>query len=108
MRVAHQSAVLGGLILIVALGASSPPTHADPSRYPMFAQQKPAGDVKPAFISVDQLVTDVTAGKKPVIVDVRTAEEYREAHILGAISAPLAEFKSHMRSMPRNRPVVLY
>jgi len=43
-----------------------------------------------------------------VIIDVRSAEEFREVHILGAVSAPLAEFKDYIKSIPRNRPVVLY
>ena len=51
---------------------------------------------------------DVKAGKKPLIIDVRSEEEYREAHILSATSAPLAQFKSFLQSIPRDRPVVLY
>jgi rhodanese-related sulfurtransferase len=50
----------------------------------------------------------VKAGKKPLIIDVRTTAEYNEVHILGAISAPLAQFKEYMKSIPRDRPVVLY
>jgi rhodanese-related sulfurtransferase len=29
-------------------------------------------------------------------------------HILGAVSAPLGEFKDYLKSIPRDRPVVLY
>ena len=43
-----------------------------------------------------------------IYLDVRTEEEYREVHILGAASAPLAEFKDYVKSIPRDRPVVLY
>lgn len=82
--------------------------QADPSQYPEFAQQKLPDNVTPAFISVDQLVKNTTAAEKPIIIDVRSAEEYREAHILGAVSAPLAEFDAHIKDIPRNRPVVLY
>jgi rhodanese-related sulfurtransferase len=42
------------------------------------------------------------------MIDVRTSAEYKEVHILGAVSAPLAEFKEYMKSIPRDRPVVLY
>ena len=97
---------LAAMMTAVFLWHSS--AHADPSRYPQFAQQKPAGNVAPQLISVEQLVQEVTAGRKPYIVDVRTAEEYREAHILGAVSAPLAEFDAHVQAIPRDRPVVLY
>ena len=35
-------------------------------------------------------------------------EEFHEVHILGAQSAPLGEFKEYLKSIPRDRPVVLY
>jgi 3-mercaptopyruvate sulfurtransferase SseA len=85
-----------------------PIVRADSSKYPEFAQQKLPDNVTPAFISVDQLVKDITAAEKPVIIDVRSAEEYREVHIMGAVSAPLADFSAHLKEVPRDRPVVLY
>jgi 3-mercaptopyruvate sulfurtransferase SseA len=84
------------------------PVHADPSNYPQFAQQKLPENITPAFISVDQLIKDMTAPEKPIIIDVRSAEEYREVHIMGAVSAPLADFSAHLKEVPRDRPVVLY
>ena len=84
------------------------PIQADPAKYPQFAQQKPAENVKLQFISVDDLVADIKKGAKPLIIDVRSAEEFRETHILGAVSAPLAEFRAYLKSIPRNRPTVLY
>ena len=86
----------------------SNPAHADPSKYPEFAQQHLPDNITPVFIHVEELVTDLNSGAKPLIIDVRTEEEFREAHILGAVSAPLGEFKSYLKSIPRNRPVVLY
>ena len=85
--------------------ASAP---ADPSKYPEFAQQTVPPDVKLVFISIDELVAELKAGVKPLIIDVRSAQEFREVHILGAVSAPLTEFKDYIKSIPRNRPVVLY
>jgi hypothetical protein len=84
------------------------PAQADPSKYPAFAQQSLPDDIKPEFISIEALVKEIAAGAKPVIIDVRTAEEFNEVHILGAVSAPLAEFKDYLKSIPRDRPVVLY
>jgi hypothetical protein len=84
------------------------PVEADPSKYPQFAQQKLPDNITPAFISVEQLVNEITAGKKPLIIDVRSDEEYREVHILGAVSSPLAEFSAHLEDIPRDRLVVLY
>jgi hypothetical protein len=82
--------------------------NADPSKYPEFAQQTLPENVTPAFINVDELVELVKAGTKPMIIDVRTDEEFKEAHILGAMSAPLAEFKNFVKDIPRDRPVALY
>src|SRR5262245_37213766 len=82
------------------------PAHADPSKYPQFAQQSPPANV--SLISVDELVNEIQAGKKPMIIDVRTEEEYREVHILGAVSAPLAEFDAYLKSVPKDRLVILY
>ena len=93
--------------LALALGAIAP-AQADPSKYPAFAQQSLPEDIKPEFVGIEQLVKDIAAGAKPVLIDVRTVEEFREVHILGAVSAPLAEFKDYIKSIPRDRPVVLY
>ena len=84
------------------------PGYADPSKYPEFAQQTLPADIKPEFISIDELVKTLKGGTKPVIIDVRSEEEFREVHILSALSAPLAEFKDYLKSIPRDRPVVLY
>jgi hypothetical protein len=99
--IACSGAVLAVLIWLA-------PAQADPSKYPAFAQQKLPEDIKPALIGIDELVKEIKAGAKPVIIDVRTAEEFREVHILNAVSAPLSEFKDHIKSIPRDRPVVLY
>jgi rhodanese-related sulfurtransferase len=82
------------------------PVAADPSKYPQFAQQSPPPNV--SLISVDELVKEITAGKKPMIIDVRSEEEYREVHILGALSAPLPEFNAYAQSVPKDRLVILY
>jgi Rhodanese-like domain len=83
-----------------------PMAQADPSKYPQFAQQSPPANV--SLISVDDLAKDIQAGKKPLIIDVRTEEEYREVHILGALSAPLTEFNAYLQSIPKDRLVILY
>ena len=82
------------------------PGHADPSKYPQFAQQSPPANF--LLISVDELVDDIKAGKKPMIIDVRTEEEYREVHILGAVSAPLEEFNGYLQRISKDRLVILY
>jgi hypothetical protein len=95
-------------ITVLSLTAYDEPASADPSKYPQFAQQSLPANVPLALTSIDELVADVKAGKKPLIIDVRTTAEYNEVHILGAISAPLAQFKEYMKGIPRDRPIVLY
>lgn len=95
--------MLGTLAAFLTAGQA---VLADPSKYPQFAQQSPPANV--SLISIDELVGDIKAGKKPLIIDVRTAEEYREAHILSAVSAPLAEFSAYLQNIPRDRLVILY
>ena len=94
--------------LLAAMFSFYPSAQADPSRYPEFAQQSLPADVTPVFISIDELVEGLKAGEKPLIIDVRTEEEYLEAHILGARSAPLGQFNAYLQSIPRDRPLVLY
>jgi len=93
---------------LAALFSLCPSVQADPSRYPEFAQQSLPANITPLFISIDELVEELKAGKKPLIIDVRSEEEYREVHILSALSAPLGQFKAYLQSIPRDRPVVLY
>ncbi|MGH7875604.1 MAG: rhodanese-like domain-containing protein [Candidatus Binatia bacterium] len=98
-------AVAAALAILVLL---PPGAYADPSKYPQFAQQSLPDNVPLVLINIEELVAELKAGVKPVIIDVRTEEEYREVHILGAVLAPLAEFKDYLKSIPRDRPVVLY
>lgn len=93
---------------LAAAFSFGPSAQADPSRYPEFAQQSLPANITPTFISIDELVENLKAGKKPLIIDVRSEEEYREAHILSALSAPLARFKVYLPSIPKDRPVALY
>ena len=106
--VANLCSTVTALALGLSLLAAPGGANADPSKYPEFAQQSLPADITPDFIGIDQLVADLKAGAKPMLIDVRTKEEFDEVHILGAQSAPLAEFKEYLKSIPRDRPVVLY
>ena len=54
-----------------------------------------------------RLLARVHAGKVTVL-DVRPAEEYRAAHIAGAISVPLKELEARLETLPKNREIVAY
>lgn len=62
-------------------------------------------DLEP--ITLDQL-TQRAEQRSVVMLDVRPEEEYRNAHIAGAISIPLSELKSRLDEIPRDRQVVAY
>lgn len=108
MKTLNLRKILLLTLSILSLLAYHQTASADPSKYPQFAQQSLPVDVPLALTSIDELVAEVKTGKKPLIIDVRTTAEYNEVHILGAISAPLAQFREYIKSIPRDRPVVLY
>lgn len=49
----------------------------------------------------------VDAHKPHVLVDVRTAEEFRGGHLPGAINIPLNVLQQRAREVPRGKPVVV-
>jgi len=108
----ERAAIIRVAMLLATVTAVTPfsprSAHADPSKYPEFAQQQLPDNITPVFIHIEELVADLNAGAKPLIIDVRSEEEFREVHILGAVSAPLGEFKDYLKSIPRDRPIVLY
>ena len=104
----RRTACILAFLAALPIAACARSAYADPSKYPQFAQETLPDDITPAFIHIEELVTELNSGVQPLIIDVRTEEEYREVHILGAVSAPLGEFKSYLKSIPRDRPVVLY
>lgn len=59
-------------------------------------------------ITAAELTARLEAGEPLVIVDVRPAEEYRAAHVAGAVSIPLEELEQRLRELPRDREIVAY
>jgi rhodanese-related sulfurtransferase len=49
-----------------------------------------------------------TQGKKVYLLDVRTPDEYRQAHLRGAVLIPVAEIERRLAEVPKNNPVVVY
>ena len=46
--------------------------------------------------------------KQAVFVDVRTAEQYAENHIPGAVSIPLSEFESRSNGLSKDQWIITY
>jgi rhodanese-related sulfurtransferase len=59
-------------------------------------------------ISRDELLARLEAGEPLVVVDVRPLEEYRAAHLPGAVSIPLPELEARLRDLPKDREIVAY
>jgi rhodanese-related sulfurtransferase len=64
----------------------------------------------PTRISAFELDQLIKSGSAPVIVDVRSAYEYRKGHIAGAIHLPFwrSFFLANKLSAPRDRMVIVY
>jgi rhodanese-related sulfurtransferase/DNA-binding transcriptional ArsR family regulator len=54
-----------------------------------------------------RLLQRVRAGEVTVL-DVRPVEEYRAAHIAGAVSVPLKQLKKRLGGLPKDREIVAY
>ena len=57
--------------------------------------------------SARALLDKVRAGEV-LLLDVRPASEYRDAHLPGARSVPLDELEARIRELPRDRDIVAY
>jgi membrane protein DedA with SNARE-associated domain/rhodanese-related sulfurtransferase len=63
-----------------------------------------------ARISVAELYAQMSAGAAPVIVDVRsaTAQQLEARRIPGALLVPVQQVGHHVRTLPRDRDIILY
>ena len=68
------------------------------------------GMKSPTRMSAGELDRLIKSGTSPVIIDVRSAYEYRHGHIPGAIHVPFwrSFFLAGGLSAPKDRPVVVY
>lgn len=54
-------------------------------------------------ISAEQVTELMSGGTKTVLIDVRSADEYRSSHIPGAISIPAERIASDRGRLPRDK-----
>lgn len=66
------------------------------------------GEEGVTFIGVDELRALQSSPRRITIVDVRSADEFREARIRGAVNVPLTEMEGRFKEIPRQGLVVLY
>jgi phage shock protein E len=62
----------------------------------------------PKNVSSAQAQALLAKDKKVLLLDVRTPEEYRQAHLHGALLIPLAELAQRAQEIPRDRPLLVY
>jgi rhodanese-related sulfurtransferase len=50
----------------------------------------------------------MAARKNLFLLDVRAPDEFRQAHLKGAVLIPIGEIQRRVGEVPRNRPVMVY
>lgn len=63
---------------------------------------------EPRNVSSAQAKALLARDSRIVLLDVRTPEEYRQAHLRGALLIPLGELSKRVREIPRDRPLLVY
>ena len=87
---------MGYMILAIALSLSvAAPAAADPA-------------AQAASISPSELQGRRDAGTAPVVIDVRTADEYAAGHIPGAVNIPFDQVAARIREVEAPHGVALY
>ncbi len=57
-------------------------------------------------LSAQELSEKLKTSARPLVVDVRQPEEYREAHISGAKLIPLGDLSQRMPELPKDKEIV--
>jgi phage shock protein E len=71
----------------------------------------PANESAVRSVSPDEITQGLSIGRTPLILDVRTAEEFKSGHVPGAILVPVDELPDRLdilREIKKEREVVVY
>lgn len=90
-------------LLVLALLAACDEKKAVP---PPASAEAPAGPPRPRMVTGAQAREAVAAGA--TLLDVRTADEFNDRHLPGAMNIPAGELARSMGSVPKGKPVVVY
>ena len=66
-----------------------------------------ASDQEEYVLTMDELESKLRSNEV-ILLDVRPAEEYCNAHIPGAISMPVEELEQLLEKLPKDKPIVAY
>ena len=59
-------------------------------------------------ISVSDARAMMQSSSNPLVVDVRTPQEYAQGHLKGAVNIPLSDLPLRMDGLDHNRPMIVY
>lgn len=106
-------AIVFAVLLVLALGlyiVQQQPTTTTGASQPASAKPQPAGNIP--YPNVPRIpLADAKAKldrQEVVMVDSRTAEEFAQAHIPGAVSIPLSETEQRLSQLPRDKEIITY
>jgi NADPH-dependent 2,4-dienoyl-CoA reductase/sulfur reductase-like enzyme/rhodanese-related sulfurtransferase len=60
------------------------------------------------LITASDLKKALAAAEKPVVLDVRTQEEYDDSHLRGALHIPVDELRDRLAEIPQDRTVLVH
>jgi rhodanese-related sulfurtransferase len=60
------------------------------------------------YTSPDDLRQQQATAHAPIVVDVRSAEEYAAGHMRGALHIPADQVRERLAELPSDRPIVPY
>ncbi|MEW6282763.1 MAG: rhodanese-like domain-containing protein, partial [Candidatus Eremiobacterota bacterium] len=63
---------------------------------------------QPSRATVLEVHARLTGPEPPVVVDVRSPQEYRSGHLEGSRNIPLTELPRRWQEVPSDRPVVIH
>jgi 3-mercaptopyruvate sulfurtransferase SseA len=95
------------LVLTVAIAAVSAQAQSNPNVIITPQVQPPNDLVTAKRIAREEAITKVKANKA-AFVDVRSAEQYKLAHIKGAINIPLGELMQRIHELPPKKEIITY
>lgn len=62
----------------------------------------------PVNVNSSEAKALLARNRKVVLLDVRTPDEFRQAHLKGALPIPLGELGKRMQEIPRDKPLLVY
>ncbi|MBI1929826.1 rhodanese-like domain-containing protein [Candidatus Poribacteria bacterium] len=90
--------ILIAMFVWIGCGGSTKQQGAEVGLQPPLTQDIAADDLKRAMESE----------QPPLVIDIRTPEEYAEGHIPGTVNIPGTEIEKHTNDLPKDRRLVLY